>query len=161
MFEAQDRRCDGHRGLPHAVLNSGNVSHVSFPPMQFVNLFLKTIVKSQIPPCAREIRERLTELACPAEDDELVVESIDERVDEPVDDLGDESAQEPSSRKRNNLFRMHAAELMLRRVHANLGHRSKGLMLRPLRDAKAPAECDLKTRRTGAVRPVQVSEQRT
>ena len=58
---------------------------------------------------------------------------------------------------------------MLRRVHANLGHPSKGLMLRLLRDANAPAEmltvarishchhCDLMTRRTGAVRPVRVS----
>ena len=58
---------------------------------------------------------------------------------------------------------------MLRRVHANLGHPSKGLMLRLLRDANAPPEmltvvrefhcthCDLMTRRTGSVRPVQVS----
>ena len=29
---------------------------------------------------------------------------------------------------------------MLRRVHANLGHPSKGLMLRLLRDANAPLE---------------------
>ena len=64
---------------------------------------------------------------------------------------------------------LHAAEIMLRRVHANLGHPSKGLMLRLLRDANAPPEmitvarnfhcpdCDLMARRTGAVRPVQVS----
>ena len=64
---------------------------------------------------------------------------------------------------------MHAAEIMLRRVHAHKGHPSKGLMLRFLRDANAPLEmlaaarkfhchhCDLMTRRTGAVRPVQVS----
>ena len=54
-------------------------------------------------------------------------------------------------------------------MDANLGHPSKGLMLRLLRDANAPPEmlpvardfhcphCDLMTRRTGAVRPVQVS----
>ena len=59
--------------------------------------------------------------------------------------------------------------IVLRRVHANLGHPSKSLMLRLLRDANAPPEmltvardshcphCDLMTRRTGAVRPVQVS----
>ena len=58
---------------------------------------------------------------------------------------------------------------MLRRVHANLGHPSKGLMLRLLRDASAPLEmptaarnfhclhCDLMARRTGTVRSVQVS----
>ena len=46
VFEALDRRCDGHCGIPHAVLNSGNVSHVSFLPMQFVNLFVKIMVKS-------------------------------------------------------------------------------------------------------------------
>ena len=62
---------------------------------------------------------------------------------------------------------LHAAEIMLRRVHANLGHPSEGLMLRPLRDANAPLEmltaarnfhcphCDLTARRTGAVRLVQ------
>ena len=63
VFEALDRRCEGHCGLPHAVLNSGNVSHVSFLPKQFMNLFEKTNVKSRILPCAREIRERLTELS--------------------------------------------------------------------------------------------------
>ena len=64
---------------------------------------------------------------------------------------------------------LHAAEIMLRRVHANLGQPSKGLMLRLLHDAKALLEmliaarnfhcphCDLMARRTGAVRPVQVS----
>ena len=58
---------------------------------------------------------------------------------------------------------------MLRRVHANSGHPSKGLMLRLLRDANALLEmliaarnfhclhCDLMARRTGAVRPVHVS----
>ena len=30
VFEALDRRCDGHRGLPHAVLTSESVRHVSF-----------------------------------------------------------------------------------------------------------------------------------
>ena len=59
--------------------------------------------------------------------------------------------------------------MLLRRVHANLVHPSKGSMLRLLRDANAPLEmltaarifhcphCDLMARRTGAVRPVQVS----
>ena len=58
---------------------------------------------------------------------------------------------------------------MLRRVHANLGHPSKGSMLRLLRDANVPLEmltaarnshclhCDLMAQRTGAVRLVQVS----
>ena len=69
----------------------------------------------------------------------------------------------------NSKKRSNAAEIMLRRDHANLGHPSKGLMLRLLRDANAPLEiltaatklhcphCDLMSRRTGAVRPVQVS----
>ena len=57
VFEALDRRFDGRCGLPHAVLNSGNVSHVSFLPKQFRNLFVKNTVKSRIPLCAREIRE--------------------------------------------------------------------------------------------------------
>ena len=35
---------------------------------------------------------------------------------------------------------LHAAEIMLRRVHTNLGHPSKGLMLCLLRDASAPLE---------------------
>ena len=53
------------------------------------------MVKSRIPPCAREIRERLThlqgeELACPAEDEE----PIDEPGDEFVDEVGDEPAEE-------------------------------------------------------------------
>ena len=30
FFEALDRRCDGHRGLPHAVLTSESDRHVSF-----------------------------------------------------------------------------------------------------------------------------------
>ena len=64
------------------MLNSGNVSHVSFLPKQFVNFSVKTMVGSRILPCVTEIRERLTELACPAEDDELVDEPIDEPVDE-------------------------------------------------------------------------------
>ena len=99
-----------------------------------MNLFVKIMVKSQIPPCAREIRERLTELACPA-DDELVNESIDERVDEPVDELGDESTELQEEEQPGQ--DLHAAEIMLRRVRANLGHPSKGLMLRLLRDANA------------------------
>ena len=75
VFEALDQRCDGHCRLPHAVLTSESVCHVSFLPKQLVDL------------CAREIRKRLThlqgeELACPAEDDELVDEPVDEPVDE-------------------------------------------------------------------------------
>ena len=58
---------------------------------------------------------------------------------------------------------------MLRRVHANLGHPNRGLMLRLLRDANVPPEMltvatdfhyphfDLMSRRAGAVRPVQMS----
>ena len=34
VFEALDRRCDGHRGLPHAVLTSESVRHVSFLPRE-------------------------------------------------------------------------------------------------------------------------------
>ena len=34
VFEALDRRCDGHRGLPHAVLTSESVRHVSFLPSE-------------------------------------------------------------------------------------------------------------------------------
>ena len=139
MFEALDRRWYGHCGLPHAMLNSGNVSHVSFLPKQFVNLSVKTMVESRIPPCVTEIRERLTELACPAGDGELVDEPIDEPVDEPVDELGDESVQEPTELQEEEqpVQDLHAAEIMLRRVHANLVHPSKGLMLRLLRDANA------------------------
>ena len=36
VFEALDRRCDGHRGLPHAVLTSESVRHVSFLPKRLV-----------------------------------------------------------------------------------------------------------------------------
>ena len=107
VFEALDQRGDGHRGLPHAVLTSDSVRHVSFLPKQLVGLFVKTMAKSRIPPCAREIRERLThlqgeELACPAEDDE------------PVDELSSNSSTNlvtnalrnlSSSRKRSNLGR--------------------------------------------------------
>ena len=142
VFDALDRRCDGHRGLPHAVLTSESVRHVSFLPKQLVDLFVKTMVKARIPLCAREIRKRREELACPAEDDaqvdELVDEPVDERVDEPVDEGGDEQVefQEEEQPEQD----LHAAEIMLRRVHANLGHPSKGLMLRLLRDANAPLE---------------------
>ena len=67
-----------------------------------------------------------------------------------MDELGDEEEQPVQD--------VHAAEIMLRRAHANLGHPSKGLMLRLLRDANAPVEmltvarnfhcphCDLMTR---------------
>ena len=123
------------------------VRHVSFLPKQLVDLFVKTMVKARIPLCARESRKRLThlqgeELACPAEDDEqvdeLVDEPVDELVDEPVDEGGDEKVelQEEEQPEQD----LHAAEILLRRVHANLGHPSKGLMLRLLRDANAPPE---------------------
>ena len=49
VFEALDRRFDGRCGLPHAVLNSGNVSHVSFLPKQFRNLFVKNTVNPESP----------------------------------------------------------------------------------------------------------------
>ena len=81
VFEALDRR-----GLPHAVLTSESVRHVSFLPKQLVDLLVKTMVKARIPLCARDIRKRCEELACPAEDDGLVDEPVDERVDEPVDE---------------------------------------------------------------------------
>ena len=58
VFEALDRRCDGHRGLPHAVLTSESVRHVSFLPKQLVDLFVKIMVKARSPLCAREIRKR-------------------------------------------------------------------------------------------------------
>ena len=125
--------------------------------------FVKIMVKNRIALCARELRKRCEELACPAEDDE----QVDERVDEPVDVEDDEQVefQEEEQPEQD----LHAAEIMLRRVHANLEHPSKGLMLRLLRDANAPLEmqtaarnfhcphCDLMARRTGAVRLVQVS----
>ena len=171
VFEALDRRCDGHRGLPHAVLTSESVRHVSFFPKQLVELFVKIMVKAPIPLCAREIRKRCEELASPAEDetqvDELFDEPVDDRVDEPVDEGGDEQVefQEEEQLEQD----LHAAEIMLRRVHANLEKPSKGLMLRLLHDAKVRLEmliaarnfhcphCDLMARQTGAVRPVQVS----
>ena len=147
MFEALDQRCDCHCGLPQAVLTSESVRHVSFLPKQLVDLFVKTMVKSRIPPCARKIRERLThlqgeELACPAEDDELVDKLVDEPVDEPVDEVGDEpaDAQVELQEEEQPEQDLHAAEIMLERVHANLEHPSKGLMLRLLRDGDAPPE---------------------
>ena len=51
VFEALDRRCDGHRGLPHAVLTSESVRHVSFLSEQLVDLFVKIMVKTRIPLC--------------------------------------------------------------------------------------------------------------
>ena len=140
VFKALDRRCDGHGGLPHAVVTSECVRHVSLFPKQLVDLFVKIMVKTRIPLCAREIRRRCVELACPAEDDaqvdELVDEPVDERVDEPVDEGGDEQVefQEEEQPEQG----LHAAEIMLRRVHANLGHPSKGLRL--LRVANAPLD---------------------
>ena len=115
VFGALDRRCDGRRGLPHAVLTSESVRHVSFPPKQLVDLFVKTMVKARIPLCATEIRKRCEELACPVEDDE----QVDERVDEPVDEGSAEQVefQEEEQPEQD----LHAAEIMLRRVHANLG----------------------------------------
>ena len=132
VFQALDRRCDGHRGLPHAVLTSESVRHVSFLPKQLVDLIVKIMVKTRIPLCAREIRKRCEELACPAEDDE----QVDERVDEPVDvEDGEQVEFQEEEQPEQDL---HAAEIMLRRVHANLGHPGKGLMLRLLRDANVP-----------------------
>ena len=143
VFQALDRRCDGDRGLPHAVLTSESVRHVSFLPRQLVGLFVKTMVEARIPLCAREIRKPLThlqgeEVACPAEDDEPVCEPVDE----PVNELGDEHVEEPVELQEEEQPEqdLHAAEIMLRRVHANLVHPSKGLMLRLLRDANAPLE---------------------
>ena len=142
VFEALDQRCDGRCGLPHAVLTSESVRHVSFLPKQLVDLFAKTWVKSLIPSCAREVRERLPslqgeELACPAEDDEPVDQPVDEFVDEHVEELVELQEKEQPEQD------LHAAEIMLRRVHANLGHPTKGLMLRLFRDANAPLECSL------------------
>ena len=57
VLEALDLRCDGHRGLPHAVLTSESVRHVSFLPKQQVDLIVKIMVKARIPLCAREIRK--------------------------------------------------------------------------------------------------------
>ena len=137
MFEALGQRCDGHSGLPHAVLTSGSVGHVSFLPKQLVDIVVKSLVKPRIPSCAREIREQLArlqgvELAYPAEDDELVEEPVDDAVE-----LQEEEQPEQD---------LHDAEVMLRRVHANLGHPSnvpRGFVTSA-------------TRRTGAVRPLQV-----
>ena len=56
-----------------------------------------------------------------------------------------------------NDMNLHAAEIMLRRVHANLGHPSKGLMLRLLRDANAPPEMLAVARDFHCSRCVQVS----
>ena len=69
-------------------------------------------------------------MACPAEDDETGDEPIDEHVDESVDEVGDEPAEEQVKLQKNEQpeQHLHAAEIMLRRVHANLGHSSKGLM---------------------------------
>ena len=108
VFQALDRRYDGHRGLPHAVLTSESVRHVSFLPKQLVDLFVKIVVKARIPLCARKIRKRCEDLACPAEDDaqvdELVDEPVDERVDEPVDERV-EVMNRLNSKKRSNLSR--------------------------------------------------------
>ena len=63
------------------------------------------------------------ELACPAEDDEqvdeLLDEPVDEHVDEPVGEGGDEQVefQEEEQPEQD----LHAAEIMLRRVHTYLG----------------------------------------
>ena len=94
---------------------------------------MKTMMKSRIPLCAREIRKRLTylqgeELACPAEDDEQVDELVDQPVDELVDELVDEGsdAQVDIQEEEQPEQDLQAAEIMLRCVHANLGHPSKG-----------------------------------
>ena len=88
------------------------------------------MVKTRIPLCAREIRKRCEELACPAEDDERVDEPVDVEEDEQVEFQEEEQPEQD----------LHAAEIMLTRVHATLGHPSKDLMLRLLRDANAPLE---------------------
>ena len=113
VFEALDRRCDGHRGLPHAVLTSESVRHVSFLPKQLVDIFVKIMVKNRNPLSARETRTRCEELACPAADEE----QVDERVDEPVDVEDDEQVefQEEEQLEQD----LHAAEIMLRRVGAS------------------------------------------
>ena len=82
------------------------------------------------------------ELERPAEDDERVDEPVDELVDEPVDEPVDELVDEPVELQEEEQLEqdLHAAEIMLRRVHANLGHPSKGLMLRLFRDANATPE---------------------
>ena len=43
VFEALDQRCDGHCGLPHAVLTSESVHHVTSLPQQLVALFMKNL----------------------------------------------------------------------------------------------------------------------
>ena len=111
MLEALDQRCDGHSGLPHAVLTSQSVRHVSFFPKQLVDLVVKTLVKSSIPSCASEIRELLTRLqseewTCPAENDEHVPEPVEDSVEIQEDEQSDHN--------------LHAAEFILRCVHA--GH---------------------------------------
>ena len=81
------------------------------------------MVKARNPRCARENRKRCEELACPAEDDaqvdERVDEPVDERVDEPVD-VEDAEQVELQEEEQPELD-LHAAEIMLRRVHANFG----------------------------------------
>ena len=49
VFEALDRRFEGHSGLPHAVLTSESVRHVSFLAKQLVDLFVKIMVKAPDP----------------------------------------------------------------------------------------------------------------
>ena len=59
-------------------------------------------------------------------DHEIVEESFHEHVEHQEEEQLEED--------------LHAAEVILRRVHANLGHPSKGRMLRLFRDADAPPE---------------------
>ena len=59
VFEALDRLCDAHRGLPYSVLTSESVRHVSFLPKRLVDLFVKIIFKTRIPLCARENSETM------------------------------------------------------------------------------------------------------
>ena len=107
VFEALDRRCDGHRGLPHAVLSSESVRHVSFLPKQLADPFMKILVKNSTL-CQRH-SERCEESACPAEDDE----QVDERVDE-LADVEDEEQLEFQEENQPE-HELHAAEIMLRR----------------------------------------------
>ena len=107
VFEALDQRCDGYRGLPHAVLTSETVRHVIFPK-QSVDHFVKTMIKSRIPLCAKEIRKRLThlqgeELACPAEDDEPV--ETNQLTNLSMRLVMNQLMNKSSSKKRSNLSR--------------------------------------------------------
>ena len=65
--------------------------------------------------CQRNPKKRCEELACPAKNDE----QVDERVDEPVDVEDDEQVEFQAEEQPEQ--DLHAAEIMLRCVHANFG----------------------------------------